>query len=181
MRPKKPKAGQLIELPRSSRMSSWLKLLCFVDPAAQSGFGWEGSILKPGASASESALRPDKRYPESPLVLECAGPHGKRGDYLYILWQLREGQFEELGRSRSRAWEWSLDLRPLAVRALASPQSDAGLVEIAAQLEMALTNEVSRLGVATMDRSSREAVFSILHDRIAERLAAAGGDVIQNG
>jgi hypothetical protein len=153
-------------------------LLYSVDPAAQSGFGWEGSIYRPGASISESALHPDERYPETPLVLECAGQHGERAEYLYILWQLHEGQWMELGRSRSKTWQWSLDLRPLAVRALAS-QSDAGLVEIAAEIEMTLADALSRLGVATLDRPSREAVFSILHDRIAERLAAAGGDVIR--
>jgi hypothetical protein len=113
--------GVPIRLPHSapSRCSAitFCELLSKVAPDASGGFGFDGKFFKCGAEVPERALRPSPDFPPTQIVLECGGPGHDRGT-LYVLWLLKEGEWCELGRAQSRAAEWALDIRPIAVRAL---------------------------------------------------------------
>lgn len=128
--------GPRIRLPANSGVPSrkaFLKLLRYVDPRGFNGFGFEGSLLRPGALVRAAQLRPSANYPEIPVILEyshapAAGiPGNRRADGLYVLWQWSHEmqRWQELGRVTSRDWDWAVYLRPLAVRALAQGRTEA--------------------------------------------------------
>ena len=170
-----------IRLPRTGGRStggtSFAKLLTYVDPEASTGFGFEGKILRPGTTVTETELWPDG-YPPTPVLLEYAPPlpgHGRghnRGDQLYILWKFdrEKNEWVELGRARSVSWEWAIDLRPLAVRALAEARSVVAvlpnLVGIAARISGFLDGELKPLEVP-----DRQKVLSVIHDQFAGLMA----------
>lgn len=171
-----------IKLPCSSARASkqsFAKLLSRVDPEAYNGFGFEGIILRPGRTFTEAELRPPD-FPSTPILLEYVGPSGpKRGHnrnaQLYILWRYEQElrQWVELGRARSVSWEWALDLRPLAVRALREARGSEmqvlpNLVMIAGRIAVFLDTELQPL-----ERSDRERVLAVLHDEFASRIVAA--------
>jgi hypothetical protein len=170
---------ETIRLPAGSGVRSrkaYLKLLARVDPDAENGFGFEGSLLRPGAWVTRAELRPAPNYPEIPVLLEYsmapshASGAGRRSDGLYVLWRWSgdANDWRELGRSCSAAWEWALDLRPLAIRALAQEsaiQCDMGL--IAREITTFLDAKLHIL--APPDRVR---LLGILHDQFASRLSA---------
>lgn len=177
--------GRTIQLPRGSGArgrKSFLKLLSRVDPDAQNGFGFEGCLLKRGAFVSLAQLQPSDNYPEIPVILEYSVgpaegiPGHRRAPGLYVLWrwQAENHQWQEVGRSASASWEWALDLRPLAIRALAdgrgvsSPgENRANLAEIADTLTVFIDKQLNRLKPV-----ERAQVMGILHDHFAARFCA---------
>lgn len=174
-----------VRLPSSSaprERDSFLKLLSYVDPEAEHGFGFEGVLLRPGSVVNPSELRPDNRWPETPIVLEYArgaafGPPGRRRrEQIYILWRydMETGAWRELGRSISESWEWALDLRPLAVRALKEARSRSGVIEITADLPAIAARIATFLDgeLKPLEARDRARVVGVLHDQFAKRLIA---------
>lgn len=170
-----------IRLPAGGgRRGSFLKLLWRVDAHANNGFGFEGSLLRPGAWVRFAELRPSLKYPELPVLLEYSlGPaHGiaghRRCDNVCVLWRWNsaEQSWRELGRAMSASWEWALDLRPLAIRALAEARHgvaepvEAGpdLPAIAARLSGLLDEHLEILS-----ETDRARVVCFLHDEFARR------------
>jgi hypothetical protein len=151
-----------------------VKLLSHVDPNAEHGFGFEGRVLVPGCTVTLAEICPSD-YPDTPVLLEYAQvrAQAKRGhnrrEQLYVLWRLDLVSYEwlELGRSQSMSWEWAVDLRPLAVRALARPQVMPDLVAVQNRIVAALARELDSLEAAQQAR-----VLGIIHDQLACRVAA---------
>jgi hypothetical protein len=173
-----------ITLPRSSprKFRTYAKLLYYVDPDDDTGFGFEGKIMRPGSVVSSADLRPGEEYPVNPILLEYAeapalGHRGhNRKEQLYILWRFDWDLniWIELGRAMSVAWEWAIDLRPLAVRALKESRSVAQIMpimpnvgEIAGRIFVVLDGELKRL-----EPPDQKKVLGILHDQFACRLCA---------
>lgn len=172
-----------IMLPRSSARKcreDYCKLLVSVDPDAQSGFGFEGRIFRPGSIVSEADLWPEGSPPGAPVLLEGAmiagdGPASKRRmDQLYVLWRYNAemNAWTELGRARSVSWEWAIELRPLAVRAMQEQRghgavsSAADHPAIAARIRNVFEGELQELADADKWR-----VLAIIHDELAGRVA----------
>ncbi len=151
-----------------------------MDADAQSGFGFEGKLLRPGSVVTDAQLRPSADYPEIPVLLEYSRmpANGKRGhnrvDALYILWRLHGSEWREIGRSHSASWEWAVDLRPLAVRALAqkavlAPDLSAVQNRIAASLAQELRG---------LEAVQQWRVLAIIHDQLASRLCSLPSPVV---
>jgi len=162
---------------RSTSANSFAKLLNYVDPEASTGFGFEGKIMRPGTTVTEAELWPEG-YPETPILLEYAPPgpsygrgHNRR-DQLYILWKFdrEEHVWLELARAQSVSWDWAVDLRPIAVRALAEARSAItvlpNLVGIAERISGFLDGELKPLEVL-----DRQKVLCVLHDQFAGLMA----------
>jgi hypothetical protein len=173
-----------IRLPCSSGRArhAYLKLLARVDPDAQNGFGFEGSLLRPGAWATSAELRPSAEYPEIPVLLEYSSvaahgiPGRRRADSLYVLWRWepRTHQWRELGRAVSVAWEWAVELRPLALRALAEARGSSNIIEIPPDFA-AIASEIAgfldeRLRI--LPARDRARLLAVLHDQFAMRRCA---------
>jgi hypothetical protein len=172
--------GAAIRLPPGSGVvatrPAYMKLLCRVNPESQNGFGFEGSLLRPGAWVTKAALRPTLEYPEIPVLLEysMAISHRegarRRSEGLYVLWRWENQKWHELGRSLSAAWEWAVDLRPLAIRALAEARGDK-TIETAPDLA-AIAGEISTYldeRVNILKPPDRARLLGILHDQFATR------------
>jgi hypothetical protein len=160
-----------VKLPRSATRRgalTWAKLLTRVDAKAQNGFGFEGRIVRPGALIGIHEM------PEPAVVLECAGNDGsgrghRRAEDVYILWRYdrRRGEWAELARARSVNWEWALDLRPIARRALEGPPPNAPEERTAIARVLNLVDaEIEGAGQQTLLD-----VMAALHDRLAARVA----------
>src|SRR6185295_17097083 len=113
-----------VRIPRSSPRAcrnDYVKLLRYVDPAADCGFGFEGVFLRPGATVTDGQLRPDDDYPPRPVLLEAAifpgsGPASRRGVvHVYLLWLYDPDQngWKNIGRAESHSWHWAVDLRAI--------------------------------------------------------------------
>lgn len=169
-----------IRLPRTSPRGcgqTFIKLLSRVDPDAEHGFGFEGRVLVPGSTVTLAEICPSD-FPDTPVLLEYAQvpAQGKRGhsrrESLYVLWRLEPGRdgsiWVELARARAASWEWAVDLRPLAVRALTQrPEIMPDLVAVQNRIAEALARELDALEVAHQAR-----VLGIIHDQLACRVAA---------
>ena len=169
-----------VRLPRSSARNcrdGFLKLLLRVDPDAEHGFGFEGKILRPGTVVTDAQLHPTGEYPETPIVLECApeparirGGHHANREQVYVLWRLdvARNEWAEIGRSRALSWEWAVDLRPLAMRALAQRAVVMpDLLAVERRIAEALRRELDGLEPPQLCR-----VLAIMHDQLAQRVAA---------
>lgn len=174
-----------ISLPRTSSRKErdcYVKLLSFVDAAAENGFGFEGIFFRAGAIVSVAQLRPNEQFPEIPVVLEYmpGAVHGEPGerrrrDQVYILWRYEwdAGEWRELARAASESWQWAIELRPVAVRALQDARSRAGMEKlpdlpaIARRIALFLDGELKLL-----DPEDRVRVIGVLHDQFASRLVA---------
>jgi hypothetical protein len=167
--------------PRNCR-TDFAKLLKYVDPDAQCGFGFDGAIVQPGALLTDAEMWPSDEFPRVPILLESAvipsdAPAArKRNQPLYVLWRYDLGRnvWIEIARAQSESWHWALELRAIAVRALAESrplmQSRVDLPEVRARIAAALERELKNL-----DSLQQWQVLSILHDQLAVRAAAAAG------
>jgi hypothetical protein len=163
-----------IQLPHSSPRNcrnAFIKLLSHVNPEADQGFGFEGKILRPGSVVTEAELRPTDEYPERPVLLEYAQApaQGKRGhnrtESLYVLWSLdaQSNTWRELGRANAVSWEWAVDLRPLALRAMQQrPQVMPDLLAVEMRIMAVLERELASVAAA-----QQSLVLAIIHDQIA--------------
>jgi hypothetical protein len=173
----------VVRIPCSARRNSkkvYAKLLTRVDRAAQNGFGFEGTLLRPGKIVPRAALWPTTGHPRIPVLLECAGnddpERGHRRHHqtdLYVLWRFDSvrTEWKELARSASESWTWALDLRELAARALEESNSPAIEVFVsydvlAQRLDAMLTRELQRLSVL-----DRRRAIAILHDQFCSHIA----------
>jgi hypothetical protein len=170
-----------VRIPRSSPRScqtDYAKLLRSVDPNARCGFGFEGVLLRPGSMVWRAELWPTDEYPRVPLLLEAAlvpseePAAQRRMEQLYVLWRYNPDHdtWAELGHARSEAWHWALELRGLAVRALAESRpvilaTVTDLSEIQKRIAAVLDLELGALAVA-----EQWCVLGILHDQFARRV-----------
>jgi hypothetical protein len=169
-----------VRFPCSSRRECqhlYGKLLTRVDPQAVNGFGFEGSLVRPGKNVPWSALWPTPAHPKIPIYLEYAGSHkagwGKRKEPdQYILWRFDPGTstWQELARSSSLNWTWAVDLRPIAIRALEESFGSALVVygdfeQVVTRLDHLLTFELGKL-----PESERGRAVGFLHDQFCSRI-----------
>jgi hypothetical protein len=183
---------ELVLIPCSSKRNSSLafaKLLSRVSPDAENGFGFEGTLLRPGHRVPWTELWPTPDHPKIPILLECAGAasgkaasgwrrHGQED--LYILWRFDpvDKKWRELGRSVSDSWTWAIDLRPLAIRAIEESKGTA--VEVFADF-MLVIQRLQRLLDLELDKlphKERGRAIAVLHDELCSRLLrvkAVGG------
>jgi len=110
---------------------AYARVLTRVDPHADYASGFEGCLLRPASLVREAAL------PDPAVLLECAGPvrrgsGHRRAPSLYVLWRFdrRRGEWCELARTQAEAWEWAVDLRGPAMRALGQVQARAAAVQV---------------------------------------------------
>jgi hypothetical protein len=175
-------SSELIRFPCSSTRASqrfFGKLLTRVDPDAQNGFGFEGTIARPGSIVPWEALWPTPAHPEIPILLECAGnPRPERGhrrhgqEDTYILWRFdpERKEWEEIARSMGESWTWAIDLRQVAIRALEESRGKqiqifAGLKDVLARMRHSLDVEIQSLPVPDRGRA-----VAVLHDDFCVRL-----------
>jgi hypothetical protein len=175
-------SSERVRIPCTSSRASqrvFAKLLTRVDPDAQNGFGFEGTILRPGSMVPLEALWPTPAHPEIPIVLECAGnPNPERGHRrrnqtdTYVLWRFDpvSKTWSELARSASESWTWALDLRAIAIRALEESRGKQievfhGLNEVLLRMRQALDHEMQLL-----PPPDRARAVAVLHDEFCIRL-----------
>jgi hypothetical protein len=172
-----------VRIPRSGPRNGtpiFAKLLKAVSRNAECGFDFIGTFLKPGAAVEASTLLMPG-YPTVPILLEASGTYGgrghNRGEAVYILWRLDGYNWIEIGRAKSRAWEWSLDLGPIAQRLLA--ESNRSLcVEVLPNLlhiERRLQAALDRVLLPLPSRDQRR-VLAVIHDTLATRFCACAED-----
>lgn len=169
-----------VRIPRSGTRNgtpAYTKLLQRVAPNPDCGFDFSGTFFAPGRAVFASLLTPPG-YPELPVLLECSGVYGgkghERGEAHYILWRLDPpAKWSELARAKSRAWEWSLELGPIAKRALEESRRTLcvevlpSLVHIEKRIEAALTR-----ALAPLTNRDQRRVLAVIHDAIATRFCA---------
>lgn len=138
-------------------------------------------MLRPGAWVTRAELHPSAEYPEIPVLLEYSVAPARdvglarRSPSLYVLWRWQPDlrQWRELGRVASDSWDWAIDLRPLAIRALAQGRgetADAAAVDlsrIARDISVFLDKQLEILPPA-----DRARLIGILHDQFATRFIA---------
>ena len=168
-----------VHIPCSSRRRSqrvYAKLLIKVDPDAENGFGFEGTLLRPGKTIEWAALWPTPEHPRIPVLLECASTENpERGhnrhqcEDLYILWKfdLGRGMWIELARTASASWTWALDLRPIAVRAL---DDSAGLEVVGFDQVVSRIDQMLDLELRKLPRQDRARAVAVLHDQFCSRM-----------
>lgn len=172
-----------MRIPCSSKRNSsiaFAKLLTRVSADAENGFGFEGTLLRPGKLLPWSALWPTPEHPKIPIVLECAGAIGKpeRGwrrqaqDDLYILWRFDpvDKKWRELGRSMSDSWTWAMDLRPLAIRAIEESKGTAVEVFVDFMLVIQRLHVLLDTELAKLPSRERGRAIAVLHDELCSRL-----------
>lgn len=171
----------MIRIPRSSPVRNrpdWAKLLTSVDPEAQDGFGFEGTFISPGRYVEESELRPTPAHPAIPILLESCllgkvvGKGHRHSPMTYILWKWENRAWHEIARSEGLAWEWAIDLRPIAIRALdaahgrknepSAKDLEATTIRIAEFLDSELQ---------AIEAVHRAQILAALHDVLAARLS----------
>lgn len=179
-------SSELVRFPCSSTRASqrfFGKLLTRVDPDAQNGFGFEGTIVRPGSIVPMGALWPTPAHPEIPILLECAGnPKPERGHRrhgqsdTYILWRfdLEIKEWEEIARSSAESWTWAMDLRQVAIRAIEESRGKqiqvfAGMKDVLARMRKVLDVELQSLPVPDRGRA-----VAVLHDEFCIRLTRLG-------
>lgn len=156
----------------------FLKLLSSVDPDASHGFGFNGTFFRPGKIVSEGDLHPTPEYPEIPVLLEqsLAPAHGipghRRRDTITILWRWQPtlNSWCELVRTVSVGWEWALELRPLAVRALAEARGARPMMPID---ELAIADRIAAFldhEMSVLPPLDRVRLLAVIHDQLAGRI-----------
>jgi hypothetical protein len=171
-----------IRIPCSSTRRSqqiFAKLLTRVDPEAETGFGFEGTPIKPGQLVEWEELWPTPEHPRIPVVLECAGhPKPLNGHRraqqpnTYVLWRfdLDREEWDAIARSESESWTWALDLRSVAARAIEESRGKEvqvfhGIEEVVLRVRRLLDTEIGQL-----PPSYRAKAFAVLHDEFYVRL-----------
>lgn len=172
-----------VRIPRSSPRpvkDDFAKLLRHVDPEAQCGFGFDGVLVKPGSVLSRAELRPSAEFPAAPVLIEMArvmedAPAARRRyEDLVVLWRYSRERdtWIELGRSRSKSWEWAIELRAIAVRAIEEQRVRVQVVVNAVEIQRRIATAIER-ELAGVGAGDRWRVLSVVHDELARGLAGA--------
>jgi hypothetical protein len=177
--PATPPRGATIRLPRTSgrdRSRTFAKLLARVDPEAQCGTGFEGTIMRPGTMVPREKLWPTPAHPKIPIMLECAGPSNPQTGHrsrkaVYILWRFDPlvDTWSEIARSTSESWTWATDLRPIAIRLL--EESRGNDVAVYVSLEQAIARACAALDqeLKQLGPQDRVRFAGAMHDEVAMR------------
>ncbi len=172
-----------VRIPRSSSRNvkgTFAKLLVRVQADASTGFGWEGTPVRPGSLIEWSELWPTPQHPRVPVLLECAGSVDPRDGAankrswpcLFVLWKfdLDQKDWIELARSASLTWTWAIDLRPIAMRAIEESQGAA--VEVYGDFAV-VVNRLHHLidfELGKLPLLERARAVGALHDALFARL-----------
>lgn len=177
---------ETIRLPKTSGRKAplvWAKLLSAVRPNADNGFGFEGSVVRPGDTIAWDRLWPTPAHPPVPVLLEYAGCAAKTANGwrrhnlpdLYVLWRfdLARGIFVEVARAEGVAWSWAMDLRPIALRVMREAHGVAEIT-VYADFERTVARVDRFLGfaLARLPERERGRALGILHDQLVGRIAA---------
>jgi len=165
-------ASRRIQLPRSSSRLAQGYAHCRVLTSVSQkpfGTGFEGQIYPAGAVVDRA------RLPAPLVVLECAGPVDPRRGHtrspvLWILWEWTHERWRELGRSTAVNWEWTLDLRAPAARALHPDRELFDVLRVGRDLAEGILEVIE--GRLEGEREDlRRSCFSSLYDRLSARIA----------
>lgn len=179
-------SSEMVRIPCASSRASqriFAKLLTRVDPDAQNGFGFEGTLLRPGSLVPWEKLWPTPAHPQIPIMLECAGTENPQSGHrrqrqadTYVLWRfdVKAKTWSELARSASESWTWAMDLREIAIRALDESSGKhvevySGLGDVLARLRQILDREI--LSLPPPDRAR---AIAVLHDEFCIRMTRLG-------
>jgi hypothetical protein len=166
-----------ILIPRTAsnrRELTYAKLLWRVHPDRTMVNAFEGALFKPGSRVEYSALWPNDRYPETPLLLEFAGSdysgHGhNRSNQIHVLWRFdTDGLvWEEIARTLSQDAGWIMNLIPIALRELGGPAAvDAALAaDVSAGVLSRLDAELGALA-----QSDRDLVLNLVFEQVTARM-----------
>lgn len=145
---------------------------------SQMGFDFEGRPFAPGTAIPVAQLHPPG-FPDRPVVLECAGANGGRGhvrgECLYILWRYEmQAGWVELGRATSVAWEWSVDLGPLAHRVMNESRRSAAIAPKTSDLAAVIQSICAVIDQELKQLPDRDRlrVAAILQEQVASRVAS---------
>lgn len=149
---------------------------------------FDGRFLRAGSHVEESALWPDPRYPQIPLLIEFAGTeygggignnrgHNRAPD-VHVLWRYSapRHEFDEIARTASHGAEWFHHLRPIVEREIRRPalsgsdHADAAR-RVSLRLLAALDSELDEL-----EDEGRANALGLLYNQVAARFAAAIAD-----
>jgi hypothetical protein len=168
-----------VRIPRTAtrrNAGDWAKVLSSVDPKAVCAFGYEGEFLRPGATIDEDKLFLPGTDLRTAIVLESAGSDGKgrgnnRSPCVFILWRYSRATalWTELARASSVDWTWSLDLRPIAIRALAGgiPPVTLDVPAVASRIAWLLDGELAPLKGVDL-----AVALDLVHGELAARIVA---------
>lgn len=172
-----PPAVKLVSLPRSATSRNaitYVKLIHSVKTDhAFGGYRFEGPLFRPNQTIEEAELRPSPDYPETPLLLECAGPAApawghKRAKQLYILWKYNPSRndWDEVARTAAADRDWTVDLGPIAKRLVHPKPILIDAPRIADRVLVKLEDELEPL-----ERCAQRLVLLAVYDRFASRIA----------
>jgi hypothetical protein len=133
------------------------------------GASFEGKIYSPGRVLERSEL------PAPLVVLECAGPTGparghRRAAVVWILWEWRDEQWIELARSAAVNWEWTLDLRGPALRALHPDRELFDVLREGRELAEGILDLIDKR-LETEREDLRQSTLGALYDRVSARMS----------
>lgn len=175
-----------VRIPRSSERNSsyaFAKLLARVERNRRVGgfSAFIGSLIRPGKLIEEDALWPSTEYPANPILLECAGPVSgsgrghNRAPFLWLLWRYdrQSGEWQELCRATAHDWTWSVDLFPIAERALTQGQAEPAAPDLCAIAERIAATMDSEL--KPLDLGDKARVLSAVEHSVAARIVGLEG------
>jgi hypothetical protein len=167
-----------IRIPRTAtrrQSGDYCKILSRVKRGAVNGFGFEGALVRPGARIEEADLFANHR---SAILLEHAGldrssePERRPDGYgraawpnLYILWRHDRQVWRELARATSFDWSWTLDLGPIARRALADERPPVVPEAVAERIAKVLDGELD-----AVEGQALAFVLHWVHNHLATRI-----------
>lgn len=173
-----------IRIPRTAtrrQAGDYAKILSKVNRNTGNGFGFEGAFVRPGSLIAESELFPAQQ--SSAVLLEHAGldrnaqldtpGYGRpRLPHLYILWRHNRIGWRELARASSYDATWSLDLGPIARRALEEEKPSVIPEAESERIWKLLEGELRALEAETL-----AFVVNTVHNQLASQLVYAGGRI----
>ena len=170
-----PDSAMPLRFPRSAVIRgaiTWAKVLRSVKHDRSGVWIFDGELVRPGTVVGPGLLRSET------VVLECAGTNGAgwghRGrEVVYILWRLDgvAGEFRELARAVCENRDWTVDLGPIARRALAPPKPVLVDPERVCERICGVLDEE----LDPLHRDAQRILLLALYDRLAARVVELPG------
>lgn len=162
---------RLVRLPRSAERRDAVTYARLIESvgldSVWGGWWFEGPLWRPGGVIAESELG-------SGLLLECAGPQPggwghHRAEFLYILWRWDPGAgaWGELARVSAVNHDWTLDLGPIAQRALRPPQP----IPVDPRATARRVMDVLKREIAPLEFKAQVLIIRAVQDELAAGMA----------